>query len=135
MKASTVSILTLTCTSTTTHHSVSHAMSQPIKGSNSNSAQHHHFNFIFLQLPATYGQKMIMNRVGGLSDAPHIPAGFRSFQWIPVPFQWNLPAKISLLPRNFDIPVISPEQSPELTGMEWHWNPVTGMNTKNCQIW
>ena len=66
---------------------------------------------------------------------PHIPARFRSFQQIPVPFQWNLPAKISLLPRNFDIPVISLEQSPELTGMEWHWNAVTGMNTKNCQIW
>ena len=59
----------------------------------------------------------------GLSDAPHIP------------FQWNLPAKISLLPRNFDIPVISLEQSPELTRTEWHWNPVTGMNTKNCQRW
>ena len=73
--------------------------------------------------------------VGGLSDAPHIPAGFQSFRRIPVPFQWNLPAKISLLPRNFDIPVISAEQSPELTGTEWHWNPVTGMNTKNCQIW
>ena len=62
---------------------------------------------------------------GGLSDAPHIPAGFRSFLWIPVPFQWNLPAKISLLPQNFDILVISLEQSLESTGM----------NTKNCQIW
>ena len=72
---------------------------------------------------------------GGLSDAPHIPAGIWSFRRILVPFQWNLPAKISLLPWNFDIPVISPEQSPELTGTEWHWNPVTGMNTKNCQIW
>ena len=61
---------------------------------------------------------------GGLSDAPHIPARFRSFWQIPVPFQWNLPTKISLLPRNFDMPVISPEQSLELTGMEWHWNPV-----------
>ena len=38
----------------------------------------------------------------------------------------------SHLPWNFNIPVISPEQSPELTGMEWHWNR---MNTKNCQIW
>ena len=74
-------------------------------------------------------------RPGGLSDAPHIPAGFRSFRWIPVPFQWNLPAKISLLPRNFMIPVISPEQSPECTGTEWYWNPVTGINNKNCQIW
>ena len=72
---------------------------------------------------------------GGLSDAPHIPAGFWSFLWILVPFQWNLPRKISLLPQNFDIPVISLEQSLELTGTEWHWNPVTRMNTKNCQIW
>ena len=60
----------------------------------------------------------------GLSDALHIPAGFRAFRRIPVPFQWNLPAKISLLPRNFDIPIISLEQSPELTGTEWHWNPL-----------
>ena len=74
-------------------------------------------------------------KYGGLSDASHIPAGFQSFQQIPVPFQWNLPAKISLLLQNFDIPVISPEQSPELTRTEWHWNPVTRMNTKNCQIW
>ena len=72
---------------------------------------------------------------GGLSDAPHIPARFQSFWRILVPFQQNLPAKISLLPQNFDILVISPEQSPKLTGMEWHWNPVTGMTTKNFQKW
>ena len=71
----------------------------------------------------------------GLSDAPHIPARFWSFRQILVPFQWNLPAKISLLPWNFDILVILLEQSLELTGMEWRWNPVTGMNNKNCQIW
>jgi hypothetical protein len=60
---------------------------------------------------------------------------FRSFLRIPVPFQWNLPAKFSLQPRNFVIPVFRPEQSPECTGTEWHRNSVTGMNTKNCQIW
>ena len=32
---------------------------------------------------------------GALIDAPLIPAGFWSFLRIPVPFQWNLPAKIS----------------------------------------
>ena len=40
----------------------------------------------------------------------------------------------SHLPQNFDIPVISPEQSPKLTGTEWHWNPVTRMNTANFVI-
>jgi hypothetical protein len=35
----------------------------------------------------------------------------------------------------FVIPVFRPEQSPECTGTEWQWNSVTGMNTKNCQIW
>jgi hypothetical protein len=87
--------------------------------------------------PITLGQieywQMLM--LGGLSDALQIPAGFRSFLQIPVPFQWNLPAKFSLQPRNFVIPVFRPEQSPECTGTEWHWNSVTGMNTKNCQIW
>jgi hypothetical protein len=29
-----------------------------------------------------------------LAHAPLIPAGFRSFLRIPVPFQWNLPAKL-----------------------------------------
>ena len=68
--------------------------------------------------------------LGGLNDA-HIPAGFWSFLWILVAFQLNLPAKISLLPQSFNILVISLEQSPELTGMEWH---LTRMNTKNSQI-
>jgi hypothetical protein len=48
---------------------------------------------------------------GGLSDALQIPAGFRSFLRIPVPFQWNLPAKFSLQPRNFVIPVFRPERN------------------------
>jgi hypothetical protein len=71
---------------------------------------------------------------GGLSDALQIPARFRSFLWILVPFQWNLPAKFSLQPQNFVILVFSLEQSPEWTGTEWHWNAVTRMNTKNSQI-
>ena len=82
------------------------------------SHNHHH-----PQRPPSLTTRYCHQRPRGLSDAPYIPAGFRSFRWIPVPFQWNFPAKIS------------PEQSPELTGTEWHWNPVTGMNTKNCQIW
>ena len=38
---------------------------------------------------------------GGLTDAPHIPVGFWSFWWTPLPFQWNLPAKFSLQPQKF----------------------------------
>jgi hypothetical protein len=52
-----------------------------------------------------------------------------------VPFQWNLPAKFSLQPWNFVIPVFRLEQSLEWTRTEWHWNAVTRMNTKNCPIW
>jgi hypothetical protein len=83
----------------------------------------------------SFGCHIAWHLDGGLSDALQIPAGFRSFLQIPVPFQWNLPAKFSLQPRNFVIPVFRPEQSPECTGTEWHWNSVTGMKTKNCQIW
>ena len=42
------------CTLTMTHPSISHTVSQLIKGLNLNSAQHHHFVFIFLLLPTTY---------------------------------------------------------------------------------
>ena len=60
----------------------------------------------------------------GLISAPPIPVGFRSFLWIPVEFRRNLPAKISLLPRNCGIPVFTPEWSPESghrngTGIQW----------------
>ena len=50
---------------------------------------------------------------GGLISVPPIPVGFPSFLWIPVEFRPNLPAKISLLPRNCVIPVFTLEWSPE----------------------
>ena len=63
-------------------------------------------------------------RQGGLISAPPIPVGFRSFLWILVEFQRNLPAKISFLPQNCVIPVFTPEWSPESshqngTGIQW----------------
>ena len=79
---------------------------------------------------------VIHRLVGGLSDALHIPAGFRSFLRIPVDsggikfgrdisqiynsggckFQWN-----------YFIPELAPECSPEFTGTECNWNPVPGV--------
>ncbi|EDR00040.1 uncharacterized protein LACBIDRAFT_334542 [Laccaria bicolor S238N-H82] len=66
--------------------------------------------------PFGWGRWMGLCLSGGLSDALHIPGGFQSFWQIPVPFQWNLPAKISLQPWNIVILVITPEQSLEWNG-------------------
>ena len=80
--------------------------------------------------------KLQLLNYGGLSDALHIPAGFRSFLRIPVDsggikfgrdisqiynsggckFQWN-----------YFIPELAPECSPEFTGTECNWNPVPGV--------
>ena len=53
----------------------------------------------------------------GLSDAPHIPSRFWSFLQFPVPFWWNLQARISLLPGNFVILGFSPESGKK---KNWH---------------
>ena len=45
----------------------------------------------------------------GLSDVPHFPSRFWSFLQYPVPFWWNLQARMSLLPGNFVILGFSPE--------------------------
>ena len=76
----------------------------------------------------------------GLSDAPHIPARFWSFRQILVPFQWNLPAKISLLPWNLIFWWVhwnSPKNWPEQngTGMQWpEWTVKIAKYGKFCNF-
>jgi hypothetical protein len=70
---------------------------------------------------------------GGLSDALQIPAGFRSFLWIPEEF--NLAETPSQnyysggykFQWNEFILELAPECSPEFTGTECHQNPVPGV--------
>ena len=61
------------------------------------------------------GVCIIQPKNGALIDAPLIPAGFRSFLWIPVPFQWNSPAKILKY-------WYSGTYTRTVPRMEWHWN-------------
>ena len=61
-----------------------------------------------------------------LIDAPLIPAGFQSFLWILVPFQWNLPAKNSKYWYSGTYTRTVPRMALEC---------MTRMDAKNCQIW
>ena len=66
-----------------------------------------------------------------LIDAPLIPATFRSFLQIPVPFQSNLPAKISKYWYCDTYTGTVPRMDQNGMVLEC----MTGMDTKNCQIW
>ena len=65
-----------------------------------------------------------------LIDAPLIPAGFQSFLRIPVPFQWNLPAKISKYWYSGTYTGTVPRMDRNGMALEC----MTGMDAKNCQI-
>ena len=69
--------------------------------------------------------------LGVLIDAPLIPARFRSFLGIPVPFQWNLAAKISKYWYSSTYTRTVPRMDENGMALEC----MTGMDAKNCQIW
>ena len=71
----------------------------------------------------------------GLISAPPIPVEFQPVLWIPVEFQQNLPAKISILPQNCVILVFTLKcgMVPRVQSLEWHWNPMTRNQLKNAK--
>ena len=77
--------------------------------------------FFFFVLTSFDTQQIVCKT---LINTPLIAAGFQSFLWIPVPFQWNPPAK------NFRVLIFwYLEWCPEWTRTEWHWHAWHGLCT------